>query len=247
MSLSVLKITQDFPAPKNPGPILGLEGASGKTAVIYSQLKFLQLAGFASLFSDSVFNYFELLGEVMIIANIWGLLYTRWSSQQFYQVSTISGASLMAQMVKNLPVMRETQVRSLGQEDPLEKRMATHSIFLRLPWWLRHFQVTQLRQTEIKTPHIINGWIKIELKGCILQPQHWTISQEMDSLHNVFLFLLPIPSNPSNLIISLMDRFQGKVLWDSVWQLKLNGWNHLLLPQIQRWTCPFSLYLKQLL
>ena len=32
----------------------------------------------------------------------------------------------MAQMVKNLPVMQETQVRSLGQEDPLEKEMATH-------------------------------------------------------------------------------------------------------------------------
>ena len=73
----MLKITQDFPAPKNPGPILGLEGASGKTAVIYSQLKFLQLAGFASLSSDSVFNYFELLGELMIIANTGGLLYTR--------------------------------------------------------------------------------------------------------------------------------------------------------------------------
>ena len=36
-------------------------------------------------------------------------------------------ASLMAQTVRNLPVMQETQVRSLGQEDPLEKGMATHS------------------------------------------------------------------------------------------------------------------------
>ena len=33
------------------------------------------------------------------------------------------GASLVAQMVKNLPAMWETQVRSLGQEDPLEKEM----------------------------------------------------------------------------------------------------------------------------
>ena len=33
----------------------------------------------------------------------------------------------MAQMVKRLPVMRETQVQSLGWEDPLEKEMATHS------------------------------------------------------------------------------------------------------------------------
>ena len=44
--------------------------------------------------------------------------------------------SLMAQTVKNLPAMQETQVRSLGQEDPLEKGMATHSSILawRIPW-----------------------------------------------------------------------------------------------------------------
>ena len=34
----------------------------------------------------------------------------------------------MAQMLKNLPAMQETQVQSLGREDPLEKGMATHSI-----------------------------------------------------------------------------------------------------------------------
>ena len=33
-------------------------------------------------------------------------------------------------MVKNLPAMQETRVQSLGQEDPLEKRMATHSSVL---------------------------------------------------------------------------------------------------------------------
>ena len=36
----------------------------------------------------------------------------------------------MAQTVKNLPVMQETRVQSLGQEDPLEKGMATHSSIL---------------------------------------------------------------------------------------------------------------------
>ena len=36
----------------------------------------------------------------------------------------------MAQMVKCLPTMRETRLRSLGQEDPLEKEMATHSSIL---------------------------------------------------------------------------------------------------------------------
>ena len=42
----------------------------------------------------------------------------------------------MPQMVKNLPAMQETQVRSLGQEDSLEKGVATHSGLLtwRIPW-----------------------------------------------------------------------------------------------------------------
>ena len=39
-------------------------------------------------------------------------------------------ASLVAQMVKNLPAMQDTQVRSLSWEDPLEKEMATHSSIL---------------------------------------------------------------------------------------------------------------------
>ena len=39
----------------------------------------------------------------------------------------VTEASLVAQTVKRLPTMRETRVRSLGQEDPLEKEMATHS------------------------------------------------------------------------------------------------------------------------
>ena len=48
----------------------------------------------------------------------------------------------MSQMVKNLPAMQETQVQSLGWEDPLEKRVATHSSILGLQnsmdrgaWW----------------------------------------------------------------------------------------------------------------
>ena len=43
---------------------------------------------------------------------------------------------LVAQMVKHLPAMPETQVHSLGQEDPLEKEMATHSSILawEIPW-----------------------------------------------------------------------------------------------------------------
>ena len=45
-------------------------------------------------------------------------------------------ASLVAQTVKNPPAMQETQVRSLGGEDPLEKEQATHSSILawEIPW-----------------------------------------------------------------------------------------------------------------
>ena len=39
-------------------------------------------------------------------------------------------ASLVAQLIKNPPAMRETKVRSLGQENPLEKTKATHSSIL---------------------------------------------------------------------------------------------------------------------
>ena len=48
----------------------------------------------------------------------------------------VFGGSLIPQMVKNLPAMQETWVRSLSQEDPLEKGMTTHSSILawRISW-----------------------------------------------------------------------------------------------------------------
>ena len=60
-----------------------------------------------------------------------------WShSQNRVPFSSSLSESLVTQMVKNLPAMQETQVQSLGQEDPLEKKMATHSSILaqRIPW-----------------------------------------------------------------------------------------------------------------
>ena len=58
-------------------------------------------------------------------------------------------ASQVAQMVKNLPAMQEMWVQSLGQEDPLEKEMATHSNILlgnpmdREAWWTAVHGVTK--------------------------------------------------------------------------------------------------------
>ena len=58
------------------------------------------------------------------------------SSSAFPMMCSAYRASLIAQLVKNLPVVQETRVQFLGQEDPLEKEMATHSSILawRIPW-----------------------------------------------------------------------------------------------------------------
>ena len=69
--------------------------------------------------------------------------------------------SLVAQMVKRLPLMRETQVWSLGQEDPLENEMATHSSILaweipcmedRGAWWATVHEVARVRHNLTTTP-----------------------------------------------------------------------------------------------
>ena len=69
---------------------------------------------------------------------------------------TTRKTSLMAQMVKRLPAMREIWVQSLGGEDPLEKEMATHSSILawkilwnRGAWWATVHGVTKNR-TQLK-------------------------------------------------------------------------------------------------
>ena len=60
-------------------------------------------------------------------------------------------ASLVAQMVKRLPVMRETQVQSLGREDPLEKEMATHSSTLawKIPWTENPGRLQSMRSQRV--------------------------------------------------------------------------------------------------
>ena len=57
----------------------------------------------------------------------------------------------MAQLVENLPTMRETWVRSLGWEDPLEKGKATHSSILawRIPWTVQSMGSPAKSQTQL--------------------------------------------------------------------------------------------------
>ena len=72
-------------------------------------------------------------------SDIFSLLYTN-LNQQLKKGHKVkfrkSRASLVAQLVKNLPAIQEIPVRFLGLEDPLEKGSATHSSILGLPLWL---------------------------------------------------------------------------------------------------------------
>ena len=78
------------------------------------------------------------------------------------------GASLMAQMVKNLPAMQEAWVQFLGQEDHLEKGMATHSSILawRIPWTeepggLQSMEVQRVRHDLVTAllPLLSGRWV----------------------------------------------------------------------------------------
>ena len=74
----------------------------------------------------------------------------------------ITRASLVAQLVKNLPAIQETWVRSLGWQDPLEEGMATHSRILawRIPmdrgaWWATAHGIAESDTTEQQsTQHV---------------------------------------------------------------------------------------------
>ena len=77
-------------------------------------------------------DWFDLLAVQGILKS---LSSTTVQKYQFFGAH-LSGTSLVAQLVKTLPAVQETWVRVLGEEDPLEKEMATHSSILawRIPW-----------------------------------------------------------------------------------------------------------------
>ena len=81
----------------------------------------------------------EILDELpLLIIMIIFMIFKHLPFQKYIciQLRLILWASLVAQRLKHLHAMWETWVRSLGQEDPLEKEMATHSSILawRIPW-----------------------------------------------------------------------------------------------------------------
>ena len=87
----------------------------------------------------------EWVGKISLIPSCWnreeecngGEEWVIWlSGKAVFLINALSGAFLVSRTVKNLPTMLETLVQSVGQEDPLQKGMATHSSILawRIPW-----------------------------------------------------------------------------------------------------------------
>ena len=93
-------------------------------------------------------------------------------------------ASLVAQMVKNMPAMQETWVRSLCQEDPLELGMVTHCRILawRIPWGCKESETTeQLTLSFTSWSHISRAWY-LKLPGVC-----------KGLVTSIIFFLFPLP------------------------------------------------------
>ena len=71
----------------------------------------------------------------------------------------------VAQTVKRLPAMRETWVRSLGQEDPLEKKMATHSSILawKIPWTEELGELQSMELQRVKQDGATNAFTPLSV------------------------------------------------------------------------------------
>ena len=67
----------------------------------------------------------------------------------------------MAQVVKNLPTMQETWVRSLGWEDALEKGKSTHSSILawRIPWTIHGVTKSQTQLSDLKNKKVVDQYL----------------------------------------------------------------------------------------
>ena len=91
--------------------------------------------------------------------------------------------SLVSQMVKRLPTMWETRVQSLGQEDPLEKEMATHSSILGLenPMDEEAWQATGHGVAKSRTR--LSNFTFMIIRGSPQTPAHPPASWTMKSWH----------------------------------------------------------------
>ena len=168
------------------------------TICLVQLLHILFLIEGLDLLSSRCFNLFTMTGDIRVMSNI------------------KKGASLVAQMAKNLPEMQETWVQSLGWEDPLEKEMTSHSSILawKIPWrelpgrlWfialqrIRHDWAANTETTNIKEAIIASQCILYSLLFSELQfTTQWSNSHIIQwsflalvsqSLSCVWLFATP--------------------------------------------------------
>ena len=132
----------------------------------------------------------------------------------------------MAQLVKNEPAMRETWVRSLGWEDPLEKGEATHSSILawRIPWTVQ--SMGSQSQTRLRDFHFTFIYLLVALLGlCCCMGHSLVVAHGLDCPSACGIFLdqgwnpCPLPWQADSLPLS----YQGSplaVIWSVLmWQI----------------------------
>ena len=126
--------------------------------------------------------------------------------------------------------MQETQVQSLGQEDPLEKKMATHSSILawRIPWMEEPGRLQSMGSQRVRHDFIFQefketrGKISVVLKGLELSWWRLGINQEMPQAHQQKRSFLLFSAVASGTVAFLQ-------VYSKMWSMLTGGWKPILM------------------
>ena len=118
------------------------------------------------------------LSRVQLFATPWTVTYQVPPSMGFSKQTYWSGLPFPSQLVKNLPAIWETWVRSLGREDLLEKEMATHSSILawRIPWMEELGGLQSTGCKELDTTEQLHFHFTFTLNGLVVFPTFFNLS-----------------------------------------------------------------------
>ena len=161
-----------------------------------SNLQFPALQSINYLIHQLIYELIQAIYQFMVPGTMYRCQKLCWSSSDYLDIDTLtkhfsqaiyfsSGnfywvprASLIAQMVKNMPVMQKTWVQSLGLEDPLEKGMATHSSIL--AWRIPCTEQTGKLQS-MGLQRIRHDWATNTIYYCISGPMR---GSEMSQIYS---------------------------------------------------------------
>ena len=124
--------------------------------------------------------------------------------------ATFTSLHQQAQMVKNTPAMQETQIQPLGQEDPLEKGMATHSSILawRIPWRSPGGYNPWGRKDSDTTEQLILSLFTLNRKSCRIIWSQWVVSQGWPNSSLMKTYTISCYDLSGNLVISQSIRWR---------------------------------------